>query len=173
MKDFKVTLVNGKWYDIIGDNPISIPQARNLIDSYPNVTRIDYPNHHEWESRNMYLEACSADDVLIWLDTDEYMEHGDQAGIWRFYPIQSVGSLSFFVKGYDKRCGGDVILKRGYYSPSITRHKDRHNESWIGKKKLTFKSNPLIDFKIIHDKSHRSKQREETMKVRNHLRPFR
>ena len=42
--DFPVFIVNGKWYDIEGDYPRSIPEAIELMESYTNVEIIDSPN---------------------------------------------------------------------------------------------------------------------------------
>ena len=166
VKEYRVILVNGKWYDIEGDYPDSLPEAHEIISRYPNVEVITAINRHEWENRNLYLERCNEDDVLIVLDTDEYVE-----GVISEQEISD--DDSFMVMGVSKRHGGDVVLKRGIRYPSETRHKDRHNEYWRNDTKLRFFGRIPNIFKIIEDKSYRSDDIGITMKKRAQLRPFR
>ena len=164
---FRVILINGKWYDVKGKHPISIREARELIDSYPNVLRINYPGHHEWEARNKYLEQCSDHDTLIVLDTDEYLQ------ITGYFEKYITSLPSFKVKGYDARRGGIVRENRGIRYPGQTRHRDRHNELWWNGEKLTFEGDPPEHLLIHHDKSYRSPHITQIMKERNRLRPYR
>ena len=169
VKNYPVFLINGKWYDIEGDYPTSIPEAVSLIDSYPNVTRINYANHHEWESRNMYLEQCTANDCLIILDTDEYIE------ITGFFECNILDTPMFRLHVEDPRIGGTDYQKRGVRWPHLTRHRDRHNQLWYKDKEIWSNVGESTPEGIIiyHDKTYRSEKIKEAMKKRNYLRPFR
>lgn len=166
VKDYRAILVDGKWYDIEGDRETSLPLAIEIIDSYPNVERITAINRHEWENRNLYLERCSKDDVLIVLDTDEFIiKTNDDITI----PLKD----SFMVRGISKRHGGEVVLKRGITYPSETRHMDRHNEYWRKGCKLMFDSLLLEELTIVEDRSFRSENNKQIMKTRGSQRPYR
>lgn len=166
VKDFKVIVVNGKWYDIEGEHPYSIPEARSLMESYPNVTRIDYANHHEWEARNKYLEECNNDDVLIWLDTDEWFEYDH---FWEARGDTSIGLIDFY-----NRIGGLAWQRRIIINAGLCRHRDRHNQLWYGNRELFATPLPSIKgIRIYHDKQHRSEKREKAMYTRNRLKPYR
>jgi len=167
VNDFKVIVINGKWYDIKGPHPYSIPEARSLLLSYPNVTTINYANHHEWEARNKYLEMCKDTDVLIWLDTDEWFEmdfHWEVRG-----NIPSVALIEFF-----NRIGGTAYQRRVIINAGQCRHTDRHNQIWAGGKELFANPSPAIKgVRIYHDKQYRSIPREKAMQIRNKLKPYR
>ena len=37
VKNYKVILVDGKWYDFRGESDLSLPSARKLINSYTSI----------------------------------------------------------------------------------------------------------------------------------------
>ena len=177
LKEFRVILVDGKWYDMEGEQHTSIPKAYDMFAQYPNVEVIVSINKHEWENRNLYLERCKEDDFLIWIDTDEWLEvnisplkHIDD-----LFDYKNTGEQMVSVLFQGKAHGAGIYeTKRGVLYPSKTRHRDRHNELWCDGKEITQgRLNNIFGLIIHHDKSFRSEGRENAMRIRNRLKPFR
>lgn len=170
LKQFRVILVDGKWYDIDHDQLTSIPEAYEMFKKYPNVEVITAVNRHEWQNRNLYLERCTPKDILIWVDTDEWLEvTGDVKELQ--YRLNPAFEVHFRGKMYTD---GDVRQIRGLMYPSETRHTDRHNQAWYqGKEILCNAARPKDCIILHHDKSYRSEEREKAMRIRNRLKPFR
>ena len=171
---YPVIVVNGKWNDVEGKHPRSIPEAYELINSYSNVIHIESPDKPGFVNRNKYLiQATKMEcDCLIWVDSDEWIELPCGYdflvnGIKDVYKREG-NKYTFLVHFYDKRFGGCCFQKRGVKHPSFSRHKNRHNELW-------FLNNQILQYPakaprglIIHqDKSYRSLERENSMKKRN------
>lgn len=147
----------------------SIREAYDIFKEYPNVEVISSVSRHEWENRNLYLERCSKDDILIWLDTDEWLVQSQDL------TCDDMGdSPCFLVRFHDKRMGGFCYQRRGFRYPSETRHTDRHNQLWYHNQEIMASPGPAPDtFVIYQDKNFRSVERECMMKVRGKLRPYR
>lgn len=165
VKGYRVIIIDGKWYDIDSPLQVSIPEAFEAYKKYDNVEVVTSIGNHEWENRNMYLTRCKMIDVLIVLDTDEYI-------IQEYTPTLPEITKSFHVIGYDKGKGGEVRLNRGYTDPINSYHNDRHNKVFCKGKQLNFDS-LCTGITIHHDKSYRSKSREKAMYTRNHLEEYR
>ena len=174
IKDYRVILVDGKWYDMEGsDSLLSIPELDDLLADYPNVERVNAPNMHEWETRNIYLERCKPDDILLWLDTDEWFEVTDKANFMD--NLTKITTPMFLVDYVDKRMGPNAVRVQGIRYPSETRHRDRHNELWYKDKPAWNTAvRPAVQGIRHHsDKTYRSEEREKVMLTRNKLKPFR
>jgi len=176
VKQFRVILVDGKWYDMEGEQHTSIPEAYKLFKKYPNVEVIVSVNRHEWENRNLYLERCKDDDVLIWVDTDEWVETPIPIlGEYMNNKLESDKSPMYAVSFKGKAHGaGTYRQNRLVAFPTKTRHRDRHNELWYKDNQIIKGKLPIVDLILVHhDKSFRSEERETAMRIRNKLKPFR
>ena len=175
---YPVIVVNGKWNDIKGDSPRSIPEAIELIGSYSNVIYIESPNQPEFINRNKYLIQATkmGCDCLIWVDSDEYVELSNYDNLVK--EIKDVftkepDEYTFLVNFYDKRMGGACWQKRGVRYPAFSRHRNRHNELWfVNKQILKHTAKPPPSLVIHQDKYYRSLEREYIMSKRNHENPI-
>lgn len=175
---YPVIVVNGKWNDVKGDSPRSIPEAIELIGSYSNVIYIESPNQPEFINRNKYLiQATKMDcDYLIWVDSDEYIESVNYNNLVK--EIDNIftnepDKYTFLINFYDKRMGGACWQKRGVRHPAFSRHRNRHNELWfVDKQILKYPAKPPPSLVIHQDKYYRSLEREFIMNKRNHDNPI-
>ena len=176
---YPVIVVNGKWKDIRGDNPRSIPEATELIDSYSNTILINSPNELEPVNRNKYLiqgmkMGC---DIMFIVDSDEWvvLTNGYDffvRGIEDVFKKQP-DCLSFYAHMYDKRFGGECLSRRGIRYPAFTRYRDRHNQLFFLDRDIYghYCAKPPRGLIIYQDKSFRTKERELEMKRRNLANP--
>ena len=174
LRGFKVFLIDGKWkdFDDKTDNYISIPEAYEAIGKYSNVITMASYNGLEWQNRNLYLKCCKRSDILIWIDTDEWLEIQDKDQMLK--ECKKIKKPMFLVNFYDKRFGGECLQRRGYRYPKGTHHKDRHNQAYYKKEEIfAYPAKAPKGFVIHQDKSFRSVERELDMKVRNQKEPFR
>lgn len=175
---YPVIIVNGKWNDINGDNPRSIPEAIELIGSYSNVIYIESPNQPEFINRNKYLIQATkmGCDYLIWIDSDEYVESVNYNNLVK--EIDNIftnepDKYTFLINFYDKRMGGACWQKRGVRHPAFSRHRNRHNELWfVDKQILKYPAKAPPSLVIHQDKYYRSLEREFIMNKRNHENPI-
>ena len=176
---YPVIIVNGKWKDIIGDNPRSIPEAIELIDSYSNIILIDSPNQLEPVNRNKFIvQGMKMDcDMMFWIDSDEWIElpcgyDFFVKGMENVFKKQP-DCLSFHLHFFDPRFGGESLQKRGIRYPAFMRHRDRHNQLWFLDKEVLghYTAKPPRGLIVYQDKSFRTKEHELEMRRRNLANP--
>ncbi len=164
VKDLPVILVNGKWSDMEGDNPISTQKARDLINSYPNVKHILSPNESEVNNRNILLKCGT--DYMIWIDTDEWAEFPNGIDFFkeelsrRFKDEYCAYSHSYDLKGR----GGYFKVKRIIRNPHELEYRIRHNQLYHGS--INVYDNPIepIDGLMVHhSKDFRSQASRDKM----------
>lgn len=170
----KVIVVNGKWNDFEGINPLSTEQARNTIDSFPNTMRIDSPNMPEWHNRNLCVRAAASlcYDKIIYIDTDEFVEL--KGTVKEYEESLNLGEKkSFQVNYYDVGRGGHCKMTRGLTDLDKISIEKQHNR-WIYGDKNVFRdpAPPTESLLVITDKSYRTKSRQERMKRRNRENPI-
>jgi len=176
---YPVIIINGKWDDVKGDNPRSVLEAIDLMESYSNVMWFDSPNQPEFINRNEYLiQATKMDcNYLIWVDTDEWVELpcGYEFlcnSIKKRFEKQP-DCYTFLVHYFDKRMGGCCYKRRGIRYPTFTRHRNKHNELWfVDKEVLRYPAKAPNGLIIHQDKIFRTHKREEKMKIRNESNPI-
>lgn len=157
VKDYPVILVNGKWNDMEGDNPISTQKARELIKSYDNIKYIESPNQSEAYNRNILYRECETE-YLIWLDTDEWVRIEDYFKI----DIKDRALIHY----YDPGRGGYCLMPRVFRNPKRLSNSKYHNSVITQDME-----DPPTGITIYSDRKYKSMKRRNAMFKRNKENP--
>lgn len=171
---YPIIIIDGKWRDYNADSETSIDEAVDLINSKQNIIHIKSINGSEAENRSKYLEYEL--DYLIILDTDEYLE----------FPL----GVEFFERGLEEifrdkeeKCayihtesemnGGYCRFPRIIKNPNLMKYGNRHNQLLLNNTNVL--KNPLNAPRGVilhHDKTFRTDNRINKMKIRNKENPL-
>lgn len=159
----------------------STDRTTRICDLYSNVV-VFQPEGKltEAQCRNQYMIASLKWnlDVLIVLDTDEYLEfplgkeffEQQLARVINQYPDQYAFRVT-----YEDHNNGTSFSPRIILNPAFTRYRDRHNQLYFADREVITndKSIKLCAGIVIHeDKSLRTEEREKKMKEGNRADPF-
>jgi len=175
---YPVIVVNGKWNDMKGENSRSIPEAQDLIDSYPNTIHFLEPNMPEYQNRNKCLIQAGkmGSDYLIWVDSDEWIEM--PLGIEFFLRglkdiFSNAKDMCSYCHFFDIGRGGNCRMPRIIRYPMFIRMRKKHNEWYFIDKNIRKRPLNAPRGLIIHsDKSYRTDDRHMRMFNRNQENPI-
>ena len=99
---WEIIVVDGRWTGNKAPDKFSSKDLRDKVESYKNVTLIEYSGM-EFEARNKYFEASSSFDILILIDSDEWISNFNEEIFYNYishltegkHKIESPQSNSF------------------------------------------------------------------------------
>lgn len=126
LKDFdEVICVDGRFPHYPDAPDLSTDGSRELVHSFTNVRFYDAPNLIEPKKRDIYLEHCTSD-ALLMIDTDEWIV-GDVARFKENITRHtSEAHLFYQVKWWSEATGGYSTAPRLYLHPRDLRHGQLH-----------------------------------------------
>ena len=71
-KEWEIIVIDGRWTGNKAPDKFSSKDLRDKVESYKNVTLVD-GNDMEFEARNQYFERAEMFDILITIDSDEWI----------------------------------------------------------------------------------------------------
>lgn len=126
LKDFdEIICVDGRFHDYPDSDDLSTDGSRDIVRAFPNARLYDAPDLPEPKKRDVYLENCTSD-ALLMIDTDEWLE-GDVAKFKENIVNRKPADQLFYqIKWWSEATGGYSTAPRLYINPKELRHGALH-----------------------------------------------